>query len=201
MCRTTVMDMETAGAELPDEVRRITRAEFNAMGDAGLFEDEQVELLEGVIVSMAAEGGPHVKAVMWLTNHFARMLSDDVMVGVSHPYAASDYSQPQPDLAVVDVDDVRRITDGVRGARLLVEVAVSSRRRDLVTKVRVYATAGIEEYWVADLVDEVVVVHRRPTEGAYVDVTRHGTGDVVRACGVDVPLADLFAFVDRGRDA
>ena len=49
--------------------------------------------------------------------------------------------------------------------------------------------------------DTVVVVHRRPTEGAYVDVTRHGTGDVVRACGVDVPLADLFAFVDRGRDA
>ena len=195
------MDMETAVAELPDEVRRITRAEFNAMGDAGLFEDEQVELLEGVIVSMAAEGGPHVKAVMWLTNHFARTLADDLMVGVSHPYAASDYSQPQPDLAVVDVDAVRRITDGVRGARLLVEVAVSSRRRDLVTKARVYATAGIEEYWVADLVDEVVVVHRRPIDGAYTDVTRHGRGDVLRACGVDVPLADLLDFVDGNRNA
>lgn len=189
------MDVMTTVSELQPDLRLITRAEFTRMHEAGLFADEQVELLEGVIVTMAAEGGPHVRATMWLNNHLARTLPDEVMVGVNHPYAAGDLSLPQPDLVVVAAEDVRTIVDGVVGARLLIEVAMTSRRRDLVTKARIYAQAGIEEYWVLDLVGRAMVVHREPGPDGYASVAVVEGDGQVSACGVTVAMPDLLDFV------
>ncbi|WP_157965638.1 Uma2 family endonuclease [Euzebya rosea] len=186
-------------AELSDTIRPISRREFNAWGADGWFDDERVELIDGVIVAMAAEGGPHLKVVMWLTNHVARHLDPDRMVGVSHPYAVSEFSQPVPDLAIVRTADFHAITDAVTAAELVVEVAHSSRRRDLVVKARLYAEAAVPEYWVLDLVQRRLVVHTDPVDGAYRTVEARDVDAMpgnaeVEVLGVTVPLATVFSL-------
>ena len=187
------MAMSEVLAELSDTVRPITRREFNVWGAEGWFEDERVELIDGVIVAMAAEGGPHLKVVMWLNNHFARALGEDRMVGVSHPYAVSEISQPVPDLAIVHTRDFAAITDAVAAAELVVEVAHSSRRRDLILKARLYAEAAVPEYWVVDLVRRQLVVHTQPDGDRYASVVSVEATATVEVLGVAVPLAAVFA--------
>jgi Uma2 family endonuclease len=57
-------------------------------------------------------------------------------------------------------------------AFLLIEVADSSLAYDRTTKLRLYAEAGIPEYWVVDCISETVEVHRAPSPEGYRDVTR-----------------------------
>lgn len=195
LCPTSVMAMTDVLAELAETVRPISRREFNAWGADGWFEDERVELIDGVILAMAAEGGPHIKVVMWLNNHFARHLPDQHMVGVSHPYEVSEFSQPVPDLAIVSAADFADISDAVAAAQLVVEVAHSSRRRDLGIKARLYAEVGVPEYWVVDLVTRRVVVHRQPADGRYGTTSEHGPEETLTALGVTVDLPAVFAMV------
>jgi Uma2 family endonuclease len=56
----------------------------------------------------------------------------------------------------------------------LIEVAETSRNRDLEWKRRIYATSEIAEYWVVDADGQVVVVHRNASEGDYQDVKTIG---------------------------
>jgi Uma2 family endonuclease len=78
------------------------------------------------------------------------------------PVALDDESAPEPDLAVVQ---------GIRGAyreshpahaALVVEVADSSLDFDRERKGSLYARAGIQDYWIVNLVDRVLEVYRQP---------------------------------------
>ena len=74
-------------------------------------------------------------------------------------------------------------------ALLLIEVAESSLAYDRSTKLRLYAAAGIPEYWVVDCVAESVEVHRAGDAGGYRDVSRvAGTGTVTVQAFPDVTL-------------
>ncbi len=187
--------LEIAG-ELGDSLRGLTRREYDALVETGALEDARVELLRGMVVEMAAKGVPHDMAVQWLNMWLARRVPDHLHVRVQSAWAASADSEPEPDLAVVPAR--WSPPDGVRShpqvAELIAEVAASSLRRDLRVKAPIYAEAAVPSYWVIDLDAREVVVHTDPVEGVYRSVVRHGAADVLSACGVDVPLADLFAF-------
>lgn len=182
--------------ELGDDLRGLTRVEYDTLVDAGLLADEKVELLRGMIVEMAAKGVPHDLAVEWLNMRFARRLPEHLHVRVQSAWAATDDSEPEPDLAIVPAGWTAR--GGVRShpqvAELIIEVAASSLQRDLRTKAGIYAEAGLVEYWVVDLAAREVVVHTDPADGVYREVHRVAAPAVLTAAGVDAPLADLFAF-------
>lgn len=163
----------------PDEQRLIRRSEYERMVDLGLFEDERVELLYGVIVKMSPHGPEHDSALSRLTVLFVRGLSDGARVRIQSAFAASDGSEPEPDLAVVppgDYDDAHPST-----AWLVVEVAKSSLVKDRGPKARLYAEAGVSEYWVVNLVDGLIEVHTAPRAGLYRTITRYGLDDVIRS--------------------
>jgi Uma2 family endonuclease len=61
---------------------------------------------------------------------------------------------------------------------LLIEVANSSLRRDRTLKRRIYAAAGIAEYWIVDLRNNVIVVHRDPADDTYRSVFRRAHGEL-----------------------
>ncbi len=79
---------------------------------------------------------------------------------------------------------------------LIIEVAETSLAYDRSTKLRLYAEAGISEYWVVDCAAESVEVHRAPDASGYRDVSRFaGTGSVSPQAFPDVrlTLAEIFA--------
>jgi Uma2 family endonuclease len=111
---------------------------------------------------------------------------------IQAPIILSDHSEPEPDLALV-----RRRADNYRAEHptsddifLVIEVAQSSRHRDLELKRRIYAASGIGEYWVIDVDEQLIVVHREASEADYQVVTPLNSGAVsplaASACEIDV---------------
>jgi Uma2 family endonuclease len=73
-------------------------------------------------------------------------------------------------------------------------VADSSLARDRA-KAKLYAAAEVLEYWIVNLVDEVLEVHREPRAQGCATTTRHGRGEVLRLASftdVEVPVADVL---------
>ena len=130
------MTLDVALAALP-VWRGLTAERYDAMVSAGLLEDAPVELLEGVLVEMATQGEPHVEAIAMLTRWFVPRLPEQWILRPRGPLAAGATSVPEPDLAVA------LLTPGVRPrtAALVIEVAETSQREDLVAKPLVYAAA------------------------------------------------------------
>jgi Uma2 family endonuclease len=81
---------------------------------------------------------------------------------VQSPFDAGEPSEPEPDIAVIpgNVRDYK--TAHPTMAVLIVEVADTSLLYDRTIKASLYAKAGIGEYWIVNLVDYQVEVHRHP---------------------------------------
>jgi Uma2 family endonuclease len=183
------LDLTTFG---PGSVRPLERSWYDRLVDLGAFRDERVELLEGRIVMMSPQGRPHARAVRRLTMLLAPALAGRAEVLVQLPIAASDYSEPEPDVAVVPPGEY--LDDHPRRALLVIEVAESSLEVDRL-KARVYAESNVDEYWIVNLPGRVVEVHREPRGGAYATVTHHREGEVLRPLefpDVGVPVANLL---------
>jgi Uma2 family endonuclease len=166
----------TAG---PD--RALTRAEYEQLVHRGVFDDASVELLRGRVVNMSPQGDRHRIAVRRLARLFIRGLGDRAAVDVQASYAASDTSKPEPDVAVLPPGD--DVASSARLAWLVVEVAETSLARDRGVKARLYAAAGIREYWIVNLIDDVIEVYREPGPDGYARSTRHSPGDSLPVAG------------------
>lgn len=147
---------------------RFSREAYQRMFEAGIFINAaRVELLDGEIVMMSPIGPEHVAVISILNEFLAKRLPDTMQCRIQAPVLLSNHSEPEPDLAVV-----RRRPDNYRSQHptsvdihVIIEVAQTSRDRDLNWKRRIYAASGISEYWVVDVDDQVVVVHRDPSGG------------------------------------
>jgi Uma2 family endonuclease len=160
---------------------------------AGMFEDERVELLYGMIVPMSPHGPEHDDSLSGLEERLKASLGSRAKVRVQCAFAASDESEPEPDIAVVPRRSYRDAHPSE--AWLIVEVARSSARKDRGLKGRLYAESGVEEYWVVDLVERTVEVHREPRGGAYSEITTHRGGETVRLQrfpDVEVNISELL---------
>jgi Uma2 family endonuclease len=127
---------------------------------------------------MTPKGPPHESALQRLTDVFVRRFHGRGTVRIQAPFAASDGSEPEPDLALVplgDYDDAHPTR-----AHLLVEVAQSSLAVDRTTKASLYAECGVPEYWVVNLVDGLVEVHTEVVSGAYARITPFRRGEGMR---------------------
>jgi Uma2 family endonuclease len=174
-------------------IRPLHRVEYDRLAELGCFEDERLELLFGTIVTVSPPGPEHSDVVCRLMTRLVVALDGRAMVRAQVPLAVSDDSEPEPDVAVVPLGDYTR--EHPRTARLVVEVSESSLRKDRGLKAPLYAAAGIEEYWIVDLVDRVVEVHRAPRDGRYTEVSREGRESTLRPLAfpdVAVALGDLL---------
>ena len=179
--------------------RRFTRAEYYRMAEVGILrEDDRVELIKGEIVEMSPIGRRHGAFVDNLTRLLVRRLPDEAIVRVQGPLALADDTEPEPDLTVLRRRAVpyKEREAWAEDALLVIEVAETSLAYDRSTKLRLYAEAGIPEYWVVDCTAETVEVHRGPTADGYRDVSLvAGAATVTPQAFPDVELrtTDIFA--------
>ena len=78
---------------------------------------------------------------------------------------------------------------------LLVEISDSSLRRDRELKLPLYASAGIQEYWIVDVQDEMVYVYTSPANLNYTSARIFRRGDFASpAAFPDLAIAvdDIF---------
>lgn len=177
--------------------RRFTVEEYHRMAEAGIFEpDERVELIRGVVRQMSPMNDPHVIAMTSLHQALMRGSRGRASVYQQVPLRlASLDSEPEPDILVMSSP---RIADfGKESSRpvLVVEVADSSLQYDMNVKARLYAEAGVPEYWVVNLVERVLVVFRSPEDGVYRSRTTHGASERVAPEAwpdVAIELGELF---------
>lgn len=160
------------------EPRRLTRSEYDRMVELGFFRDERLELIRGIVVRMPPIGPPHSDPVTRLTKWFVLALSERADVRTQQPFVACDESEPEPDVAIVPLGSYNKKHPSQ--AFMLVEVADSSLDYDRDTKAPLYASSGVPEYWIVNVITRAIEVYRRPLDGRYASVETYGAGTVVR---------------------
>jgi Uma2 family endonuclease len=182
--------MANATAEV---IRPLRRVEYDQLVALGVFQDEKIELLDGALVAMSPIGVPHCFAVQELNELLLPALLGRAKVRVQSAFAALEFSEPEPDLAVVPFGDYA--TDHPAQAHLIIEVAESSLATDRGKKLRLYADCGIPEYWIVNLIDEQIEAYSDPTAGSYARVETYKRGQSIRLGAfpdVELRVADVL---------
>ena len=155
--------------EVIEGQRSFTVEQYHRMGEAGVFEPgERVELIRGVIREMSPKGRRHSIAVGLATQIFDRRLEGRASVQVQDALTIEDIrSEPEPDVVVNSSPNPRDVRTEKSKPLLVIEVSNSSLRFDRDQKARIYAKAGIADYWIVNLIDDELEVYRDPVDGAY----------------------------------
>jgi Uma2 family endonuclease len=162
----------------PDQLRPLLRSEYDELIRQGKFQGEKIELLFGVLVRMTPIGAPHSSTVMRVTKLFWSLLPEArASVRCQQPFAALLDSEPEPDVVLAPPGEYNR--DHPEKTLLVVEVSDSSLRRDRGLKARLYALAGVPEYWIVNLVDEVIEVYTEPFDDVFGQLTTYEKSDVI----------------------
>ena len=148
-------------------LRRFTLDEYHQLINIGFFdEDERVELLEGVLVSMSPINPLHSNTVDLLAEIFGEIITRGVTrVRIQGPISILETeSEPEPDLIIFRVTgvDFALRHPSPNEVLLVMEVADSSLAQDRSHKATLYAQVGIPDYWIWNLVDNVLEVYRDP---------------------------------------
>ena len=158
--------------------RRFTKSEYHRMHDLGWFIDQYVELIDREVISMPGPGHPHCISTDKTMEICRAAFGKAVWVRVQMPLDLGQSSEPIPDVAVVSgARDTHLATPTT--ALLLVEVSDSTLAYDRGEKASLFAAAGIADYWIVNLQDRCLEVHRNPV----VDPSEpfgHGFADVRR---------------------
>jgi Uma2 family endonuclease len=176
--------------------RRFSVEEYHRLVQHGvLHEDDRVELMEGVIVEMTPQNRLHAYAISELNNWLVPLArSFELRVRVQSPLSLSEDSEPEPDLAVVEASEEKAAPEHPRKALLIVEAAGDSLRKDRVLKGRLYAAAGIPEYWIVNVINKTVEVYSDPLEdeGRYRSLRTLSGSQPLEFRSNELPVRSLF---------
>lgn len=155
---------------VPERVpHRFTVDEMWALQDSGALGDARVELIEGELVDMPADGPLNVDWSMVLGRWLYRSLPDDLGCVPGLTLRLSDESGPKPDWWVCPIAlPAAEVT--AADVRLAIEQSDTSVAGDLGWKAKLYASFALPDYWVVDLQAERIHVHREPTPQGYASV-------------------------------
>ncbi len=172
--------------------------EFDCAGLKGIWKpEERLELIEGeVIDKMSPQESPHATGTWLSADAVNRLFTEGYIVRTQLPLVFGPHSKPEPDIAVVTGTARDYARAHPTTAVLIIEVSDSTLRYDRTTKAALYARAGIADYWILNLNDRVLEVHRQSSEMAdqplgwgYRSITRHIETDAVS------PLAAPQSFI------
>jgi hypothetical protein len=162
-----------------------------------LTERDRVELIREEIVPKMAIGPRHSTCVKGFVRSLDRRIGEAAILGCQDPVRLAD-SEPEPDISLVRPPKERYLTahPEPRDIFLIVEVADSSLDDDRTIMLALYAEAGIQEFWIANLRDDCLEVYRGPQpDGTYQwkRVLKRGEStDIVALPGVIIAVDDVL---------
>ncbi len=188
-------------ANLPQPAERpaprlISRKLYEAMIDKGILTKyDHVELINGFIFEKMPTGSRHNGVVNRL-NHLCALLGDRAVVSVKNSIALNDYSQPEPDVALLKprADFYSKSNPQPHEVLLVIEVADSSLAYDRTAKIPLFAAADIPEAWLVDVNDGCVTLFSQPDGAKYLSAKEYRAGDLIPlACfpGESLAVSDL----------
>jgi Uma2 family endonuclease len=175
-----------------------TREQYYKLGELGFFDSKRVELIFGDIVEMSPINRPHAMCVSLVSDALKLAFATGFHVNSQQPFAVPSTapgSEPQPDVAVIP-GAPRDYTDHPTVAALIVEVADTTLFDDTTERAELYATAGIADYWVLDVVNRQLHVFRDPVAlPAGLGATAYRTHLTLGATDTVSPLAAPTATI------
>jgi Uma2 family endonuclease len=156
--------------QAPLTLRRWKRTEYERLVGLGIFEGEPIELIGGQLVVAEPQYPYHASSISAVEYAVRASLPSGWLVRTQSPVSLDDESEPEPDLVVVPgrPADYRHAHPAL--PVLAIEVAESSLAFDRLQKGSLYARAGIQDYWIVNLVDRALEIYRDPatdTSAAY----------------------------------
>lgn len=181
----------STGAQAVLSRHRFHVDEYHRMIEAGILtRNDRVELLDGEIVEMTPIGSRHVSCVGRLNRLLVMTLGERAFVSPQGAVTISDWSEPEPDIAVCRArpDDYATAVPATADTLLLVEVADTSLRKDRLAKLPLYAAAGVPEVWIVDLTADAIEVYREPDGSEYASREVVTTGTIAPVAFGDLEL-------------
>ncbi len=184
-------------AIIPYRAKRWTRKEYDRLIEIGfLGPEDHIELIGGALIVAEPKGTAHATAVGLVTEALRAAFGSGWIVRAQDAIAPDDESEPEPDVAVVPGTHRDYRHAHPERPALVVEVAESSLRFDRRRKGSLYARAGIADYWIVNLIDQALEVHRDPVPARSARFGwRYASVQVLRAGDAATPLAAPHARI------
>lgn len=179
MLKTQQMTTAIKDSALP--LHLFTVEEYHRMGEAGLFDGQQVELIYGKIIDMSPSKSDHAGIVKRLNNLLRNILDENYIISVQDPIHIDDHSEPEPDVAILQYrkDYYTESHPTPKETIIVIEVANSSLEKDQKVKLPLYAEANIPEVWIVNLKDNQLEQYRVPSPKGYSSIRILGNGDTL----------------------
>jgi Uma2 family endonuclease len=171
--------------------KRFSVSEYERMASSLWLEDTRVELLDGEVYEMTPIGPSHAYRVLSLNEQLVRVLGAQAVVLCQSSIHLGDYSEPEPDLALLKPPKTRyreRLAEA-GDVLLLVEVADTTLAFDRDKKLPLYARAGIPEVWIVNVAERQLESYRQPKNGRYGELKTYAEGEAVKPLGFEEAIA------------
>ncbi len=174
----TITEMPAIPTPLAPPRKRWTRYECEQLAATGLLDMEPLELVEGELINKMGKNRFHVFIAGKLGDVLKKLFGEN-FVQSEAPIDLSPEdnptSQPEPDVCVLNrsLEEFLAQNPAPRDIVLVAEVSDSTLQFDRTTKARLYARAGIIEYWIFDVNSRQLIVHRSPVDGLYTAVAAY----------------------------
>lgn len=149
--------------------KRFTIDEYHQLIELGfLTEGARIELIRGELIQMTAKGTPHTVCSSILCRQLDRLLGDRVVIRGQDPITLLNDSEPEPDVIIAQGRDEDYLAHHPypQDILLVVEISDSTLTYDQTTKLKLYAEAGILDYWIVNLNARQLECYNQPYENA-----------------------------------
>jgi Uma2 family endonuclease len=142
---------------------RWTRAAYRRLIDLGVLQEgDRVQLVEGELVTMPVQKSPHATSLGLLQDVLPPLFGAGYVVRIQSPLICGDFSEPEPDVAVVRGTRRDFAAEHPSAAVLVIEVSDTTLAYDRARKASLYARAGVPDYWIVNLPERCIEVYRDP---------------------------------------
>ena len=179
------------------EKKLFTVDDYYKMAEVGILTpNDRVELIHGEIIKMSPIKSPHAGIVNYLNRFLILNLLDKASIISQNPLRISDILEPEPDIMIAKYreDEYKSAHPRPEDVYCIIEVADSSLFYDRRMKRRIYAKAGITEYWIVNIRDQKLEIHTNLVNNKYKNAETLTIGDTAICTAIPFKIAvkDIF---------